>query len=43
MPMKRFLLGALVSPVLLALAIFIYLKMGYLNTRADIGPSSFDT
>ena len=37
--MKKFLLGVVVSPLVLALGAFLYLKMGYFNMRADIEPS----
>lgn len=41
--MKRFLLGVLVTLIVLGLGAYVYLKMGFLNTRADAGPSGLET
>ncbi len=41
--MKRFLWGVLVTLIVLGLGVYVYLKMGFLNTRADAGPSRFET
>jgi mono/diheme cytochrome c family protein len=40
--MKSFLLGALIAPLLIALAAYVYLSMGYLNMQADATPSSLE-
>lgn len=37
--MKHFLLGSLTTLVVLALAGFVYLKLGLAEIRADVGPS----
>ena len=41
--MKQFIFGVLVTVVVGAFGAFLYLKMGYLNMRADIAPSSFES
>ncbi len=41
--MKGFLLGVLITLIVLGLGVFFYLRMGFLNTRADAAPSSFET
>ncbi len=41
--MKRFLLGGLVTLMVLGVGAFLYLRMGYPSTRADVGPSKLET
>jgi hypothetical protein len=41
--MKGFLIGVISTLVVLVGGAFLYLRMGYLNTRADIRPSAFES
>jgi mono/diheme cytochrome c family protein len=41
--MKKFVLGLIVSPLLIGLAAYVYLSRGYLSMRADMAPSSFES
>jgi mono/diheme cytochrome c family protein len=41
--LKLFLLGVVATLSLLALSAFLYLKLGYLDMRADIGPSRLES
>lgn len=41
--MKYFVLGVLATVLIGAFGTFLHLKMGYLNMRADIAPSSFES
>jgi mono/diheme cytochrome c family protein len=41
--MKPYLLGVLATLLLLVFVAFLYLKLGYLDMRADVGPSSLES